>query len=381
MSPSKIWDVIVVGAGPAGGIAARKLVSAGREVLVIERYGFPRYKPCAGGLTARAMDLLDLPPDDYQENAICRGRVIYGELPDIKIDYGKTIMVTSRREVLDACLIRTAVDAGAIFQSGEPVRKVAVGDEYITIETTRRTYRCRYLIGADGANGVTRTLLQSSRERRFLPSIEIEAELPEKSLEKIKDEIWIDIGVARRGYGWCFPKMRTVAVGIAGDFKSRQDIETRLDGLLQRVPGFDQARIVHRNAHPVPLYQPDFEFARGRLLLTGDAAGLVDPFLGEGIFYALYSGMTAAKWILKDGEVPSSAQEYTAMVREGIHRELLLANRMASWIYRFPGIFHRIALRKPDILYQFGLALTETDSYALLCSKLGIPYRWMFMGI
>ena len=153
------FDAIVIGAGPAGSTAARKLALAGARVLLLDKASFPREKPCGGGLTFRADDANDLDLSPVTE------RETYGLR--ISINMGRRFDRTSphllcrmtQRSRLDEYLANAAATAGADFRDGTPVRSIEIDGATARVATATGTYETRVLIGTDGVNGMTASTL------------------------------------------------------------------------------------------------------------------------------------------------------------------------------------------------------------------------------
>ncbi len=375
-----MWDVIVVGMGPAGSSAASVLSQTGLKVLALEREMFPRYKVCAGGITGHCLRTLGIDPVLITESQITRIKVDYRFFREIIVDFSEPIMITSRRENFDTALLDLARSHGASIKLGEYVTQVKSYDAHVEAISNRNTYTASYIVGADGVNGVTRKTI-CKRLRKLLPSVEAEIEYPDSIIEKIQSEILIDLGVVRAGYGWIFPKKNIISVGLSGLFHQKTEMESAFQQLLRRIPGKWNGNILMKRSHPIPVYDPDLVFADGRIFLTGDAAGLVDPFLGEGIFYAVHSGREAGRWIIKSiTDKQSHSSSYVEAIHSRIGTELQLAQRLAYWVYRIPFVFHLLASRNPQILKSFGNCLQEENTYLKLRNTLQSPYRWIFAG-
>jgi len=361
----KIWDVII-----------------GLKVLGIDRATFPRYKPCAGGLTFPAVDLAGLSPDLYSEDLIKSCKITYKSRSPIQVSFDKPFMVTVLREQFDNLLLKEAEAAGMHVLQDVKVTSAESGGDLVQVRTSSGEYRSRFVLGCDGANSFIRKNVNSQSKRKFLPSIEMELELPSREMDTLRSEIILDLGLVREGYGWCFPKKNTVAIGCCGRFAGKKDMQTKLERLVTQIDPMNIGRVLEINTHPIPLYDSENRFARQRLLLAGDAAGLVDPFLGEGIYYALKSGTIAANWITEHFDSdPIDSSDYVACIHREMGKDLLLAKRLAYLVYRFPGLFFYLASRRPSVFTRFGECLSKPNSYQAFVAHMGKLLRWLFTGI
>ena len=170
------WDAIVVGAGPAGSLAAYRLAQAGARVLLLDRASFPRDKPCGGGLTLRAVKQLPFGVDPVVEHVVDRMAFRLGYGPWYERQAAEPLILMTQRRLLDAFLAEQAASAGAEFRDGERVTAVAEDEDGVTVTVAGRTERCRLLLGADGANGITARQLGLCAEPTY--GVALEGNLP-----------------------------------------------------------------------------------------------------------------------------------------------------------------------------------------------------------
>ena len=317
-------DVIVVGAGPGGSAAAYRLAQTGLDVLLLEKTGFPREKVCGDGLTPRAVkSLVDIGVDTSEANGFIRNRglrIIGGgmrlELPwsDLATypDYG---LVRPRMD-LDELLARTAQRAGARLQEQTTVTGPVLDGEDRVVgvtakvgpERTEVSYRAPLVIAADGSSARLALSLGIQKRddrpmgvavRRYFESPRHDDDMLESWLELRSDD-----GSLLPGYGWVFgvgDGTSNVGLGILNTTQAWQ--KTDYKELLARwtggMPGewqFDEEHApgpVRGGALPMGFNRTP-HYSRG-VLLVGDAGGAVNPFNGEGIAYAMESGLLAAE--------------------------------------------------------------------------------------
>ncbi|QFT45897.1 Putative oxidoreductase [Roseivivax sp. THAF40] len=298
MPSPRRFDLIVVGAGPAGSAAAATAARAGLSVALVDKCDFPRHKLCGGGFTGRAMKAFraafaqDAPEAPYLTATSVSfgafGREIgrYDDVPPIHM---------AMRQTLDAALFKAATDAGAAPFTGTAPRDIDVSEPALTLGDLRLS--ATVMIGADGvSSGVARALYG----RPFHPiqiGFALEAEFPPSTAPDAPTEasdpvVRIDFGAADWGYGWVFPKTCGTTVGVGGVHTRNPDMKAQMTRYLD---GSGHPRDVRIKGQYLPFGAPRRVPGRNRVLLAGDAAGLVDPITGEGIAYALISGRIAAE--------------------------------------------------------------------------------------
>ena len=331
------WDVVIVGGGPAGAAAAtaaRRAFPASR-VLVLDRAEFPRDKVCGDGIAPEALDVLGALGLDV--DALTEG---YARVPRLRLQSpgGTTAERTMHRParvvpraVLDARLLTAALDSGAQFRR-HVVRRVEVRPTHVEIDGV---LTAGVLVGADGAESVVRRALGTTPNRPHQIAIAIRGYAPVPAgLEDVQliattEQRW-------PAYAWSFPLgdgRANVGYGelVSGDV-DRAGLLAGLDRLLPGVAA-DQLR-----AHRLPLStgrprQPD-----GRVLLAGDAASLINPLTGEGIFYAVLSGALAGA-AAGHGAGAGAAYRRALRLRLGRH---LLHSSTASWASRWPRVMDAV---------------------------------------
>jgi geranylgeranyl reductase family protein len=289
------FDVAVIGAGPAGSMTAYRLSRAGARVLLIDKARFPRDKPCGGGLTLRAVKELPFSVDPVVEDVVTRVtcRLRYGRSFDRT---GRTALcLMTQRRRLDHFLVERAQEAGAHLRDGARVdieSDTRLRVNGASIETTT-------LVGADGANGITARTLGLGGD--IVPGVALEGNVAHGAVpaDEYRGRMVIELAILAGGYGWIFPKGDHVNVGVGGWASEGPHVRTRLRELCIAY-GIDPEDVKELRGHRLPLRRPTTKLAHGRALLVGDAAGLVDPVSGDGIYEAFVSARLAAEAITTD---------------------------------------------------------------------------------
>jgi geranylgeranyl reductase family protein len=338
------FDALVVGAGPAGSMTAYHLASAGASVLLADKAGFPRDKPCGGGLTTRAVRLLPFSVDPVVEDVVDRFefRLRYGS----KFERGSTgrpLCLMTQRRRLDAYLAERAAAAGAELRDGAKVAEVDVHDDGVSATVGGSRVEAAVLIGADGANGVTARTLGLAGDYTYGVAFEGNIPYGPAPETRYRGRLVLELGIVPGGYGWVFPKGDHVNVGIGG-WESQGP---RLRGLLRRVceaHGLEDAPISELRGHRLPLRRRDSRIARGRAALVGDAAGLVDPLTGDGMYEAFYSAKLASNAVLDllDGRARTLGP-YAAALTDGVGRITATSWKAKVAFDRFPRLSFGIA--------------------------------------
>jgi len=348
----EIWDVVVVGGGPAGAAAAWHLAREGRAVVVLEKAELPRYKACGGGVTRKAWSLLPGDPAQVVEDCIREMVFCFGRAEPVVVRPREPVAYLVMRDRFDRWLLQEAEAAGARIISAFRVEGLTPAKSGITVfGSGGRRLIARLVIAADGAAGRTARALGLS-----LPlhrGVALEAELPaeEQALAAYRGRVYVDHGAIERGYAWIFPKARHLSAGV-GSFRilGGQRLLAALDAFcrtrgMKRVP---QARI---RAHPLPVLLRAPEAWHTSLgLAAGDAAGLIDPLTGEGIYYALQSGRWAAEAVIEHLKGRAGAlEEYSRRLRARMWPDFAAARRLALLVYLSPGWAHAWLKRHPEV--------------------------------
>jgi geranylgeranyl reductase family protein len=309
------YDVAVIGAGPAGSVTAIHLARAAARVLLVDKATFPRDKPCGGGLTLRAVRQLPVDPAPVVEHEVDRMtfRLAWHTRFERRGKRGPFVLMTQRRR-LDHYLAEQAAAAGAEFRDGMKVLVGSDSDRGLTLQIDGREIRPRIVVGADGANGTTARALGLGGP--ITHGVAFEGNAPFD--EQYRNLAVIELGTIPGGYGWVFPKGDHVNVGVGGWESEAPRLREHLAELCRR-HGVDADALESVRGHRLPLRRGGFVPARGRALLVGDAAGLVDPLTGDGMYEAFVSARLAADAALDvlAGRA-DTVEPYTARLTEAL---------------------------------------------------------------
>jgi geranylgeranyl reductase family protein len=386
-SPAR-FDLVVVGAGPAGTAAAITGRALGLSVLLVDKATFPRDKTCGDGLTSGALRLLEelgLPLEALSSYATVRetvlvspsGRTISLSLPA----NGEYAGVVPRAE-LDTALVALARKRGAVVREGAAVRDVARGrdDVALTLDDTT-VVRARFVVAADGHFSTVRRLLHPGRRadlgswhafRQYFTGVD-------------DARLWVlfepDL---LPGYAWVFPLpdgRANVGFGVPrGPGVDGHTLKATWRELLgrdrmQRVLGPNAVPEASHRAWPIPAGFDRARLTDERVLYAGDAAAVVDPMTGEGIAQALETGMLAARTVAHHG---GDDAVVTSRYADAVERSLGTDLRFAGVLQRVLGspLGARAALRAVDASAwtrrNFARWMYEDYPRALLLT----PRRW-----
>jgi geranylgeranyl reductase family protein len=291
------FDAIVVGAGPAGSTTAYRLARAGARVCLVDRARFPRDKPCGGGLTIRAVRQLPLSPEPVVEHVVDRMELRLRYREQFERRSAKPLILMTQRIRLDHFLVEQAAAAGADVRDGVKATDVGADDRSAWATVAGERIGANVLVGADGANGTTRKALGLGGSYVLGVAFEGNVGYGAVGVERYRGLAAIELGSIPGGYGWVFPKGDHVNVGVGGWESEGPRLRAHL-GELCRAHGIDERLVDGLRGHRLPLRRPGSVAARGRSLLVGDAAGLVDPLSGDGMYEAFVSSGIATGCVL-----------------------------------------------------------------------------------
>ena len=376
------FDVIVAGAGAGGAAAAWFLTRAGLRVLVVEKARLPRYKPCGGAVPRPTLDRFPFAFDSVIRSAPTDVRFTFPRQPELDITLSGQPIVMVMRSEFDAFMLARS---GAEVLEGVPVTGVREDGDLVEVRAGDRNLTARYLVGADGATSQVAKCLGLRRERQLGGSLEAEVPLDGSGAlaQAYGNRAVFAMGCISWGYAWVFPKGDTLSVGIGRVRQGRADLRKALHCAMERLGiCLDDAKVY---GHPLPCYQtPRWPWGRGaqealssrRCVLVGDAAGLLDPLIGEGIRYAIVSARLAAEAIAAD-----DLAGYEAAIWREIGHSLATAGMVANTYYRRPRLSHLIGLSNPATVRHILNILLEKASYEGIGRRLfGAAVGWLLFG-
>jgi geranylgeranyl reductase family protein len=334
------WDVAVVGGGPAGLTAAAISAAAGARTVVLERAEHPRYKTCGGGLIGASLAAVGgqvtLPARDRITHVTFTLR---GRRERTRSDREPLLAMVTRAE-FDAALARRAQEQGAVLRQQALVRAVEqTGDSASARLADGSSVTAKVIIGADGSSGVTARHVGAEFAQVDL-GLELEIAVPPPAARQWAGRVQLDWGEIPASYGWVFPKGDVLTVGVIaarGNGAATREYLHKFTGRLG-LGGYD---VVRDSGHLTRCRTEGSPLRRGRVLVAGDAAGLLEPWTREGISFALRSGALAGEFAAK-GDLDG----YVAAVSAALVPEMRAGRMLLSAFTRHPGVFHR-ALASP----------------------------------
>ena len=364
MSSEKTYDAVVVGGGPAGSTAAHAMGRRGRDVLLVDKAEFPRDKLCGGLLTWKTKKLLErefgLSVDELRE----QGAIDFST-GEYTVRFDTDVVKTERspepyhfanRRKYDATLFRKAASHDTVTTAeGTGVTEINSRTGEVAL-STGETVTGEYIIGADGAHSTVRNALESEGwldkdEWTENLAIGVEAYPDRDEVALSTDKLVVDLGFINWGYGWVFPNTDRYIIGIGGlNRKNDGSFREALNDYFEYL-GVDQSgRDI--KGYPIPFGNYITDPTAGRVLLVGDAAGMVDAMSGEGIFYGQRSGELCGEAVHRAvGSRQHAATRYRDSLQEYVIPELRLSRLIRPLLWGGPS-----TLRRP-IIHTWGAAL------------------------
>lgn len=376
------WDVAVVGGGPAGLAAASAAAAAGARTVVLERAEHPRYKTCGGGLVGASLAAFGGLADPGGTASVPVRDRIHAATFTLRGSHQYTrrhrepLLAMVLREEFDSALLRRAESLGAVVRQRAGVRGIGEdGDRVVLRLADGAAVTARAVVGADGSAGVCARYAGVEFDQVDL-GLEQEIDVPASVADEWRGRILLDWGKRPGSYGWVFPKGGRLTVGVIASRGQGEWTKSYLREftVMLRLDSFPVAR---DSGHLTRCRSGGSPLRRGRVLVAGDAAGLLEPWTREGISFALRSGTFAGEAAAKASvasvsEGPDAAvsalEEYAASVNRVLAPEMRAGRVFLTAFSRHPGVFHA-GLASPKGQRLFGQICRSETTYQAIAAR------------
>ncbi|MGF1480964.1 MAG: NAD(P)/FAD-dependent oxidoreductase [Cyanophyceae cyanobacterium] len=357
-----MFDCIIVGAGPAGATAAYHLAKRGHTVLVLEKETFPRSKPCGGGVSPAVAQWFDFDFTPVIDNTVTKVHYSWKQGDAIEVHLkGIEPMWMVRRESFDHFLIKQALEQGAELREATAVTAIAPQSDGWQIATTDGNLMASYLIAADGVNGpLAEWLGLEGGQRSPGATLEIEAAVPPEQ----QHTAFFEFGAFKNGYIWNFPKSDGYSIS-AGFFRGNKGKPEELKQQLTKYAEQFGAKGTSRySQYFLKLWSDPPKMHTHRALVAGEAAGILDPLIGEGNRPAMLTGLKAAEAISSALAGQEALAEYTEIINSEWGADMVLSQRLAGLFYQFPKIAYKVGVKRPAAAQVMGKILCGELRYS-----------------
>jgi len=384
-----LCDILIVGGGPAGSTAGYILAKEGFNVMLLDKNYFPRTKLCGGLLPYKTIKLLTRIYKESEEsliknkifNFISKDYELYFKKKQILKDTTETPFYLVDRSIYDTFLLSKAKEAGVKIVQGEKVEKVnGILSEVTTSKGNK--FRAKIIIGADGVYSVIRRHIFSSHLDldKWKTDLAITLQIEIKRTKMFHDlkSISIYFSFINYGYCWIFPNQDKIIIGIGGlQTKNKKRIIHSFNNFLSFLKiNLKDINII--KGYSIPFGNFLLKPAIGNIFLLGDAAGFVDPLIGEGIYYAQRSAELASLTIKKNFKNQLNIQnDYIKLINEDIIPELQYSLKLRNVLFQKIKFIPVMIIK--SLLKSKGHALIELiqgrRSYASTVKKLSKKYK------
>lgn len=367
-------DLIVVGSGPAGATCARRAAKLGLDVLVLDKAVHPRRKACGGGLTLRVKESLDFDISGVIEREQAGLRLHSPSGTMVENHKHEVTGYTVRREDFDYLLLKKAEEAGAEVIQDIKVTDVIEEANGVSVIANGERQTAKLVVGADGVNSViARRSGLHERWKDDQIALTFEASVPMDSEDILRisgspehqERVFIDIffGATPLGYAWAFPKKNEYSLGIGAMVSVMSNFKESWTNFVKDFEARHNVKcdLSQQTSARIPLGGLIRGLCSKRIMLVGDAAGFVSPATGEGIHYAIESGITAAVVAqgIVEGRADVTTASYERISKGTIGKDLKIGRFLQKLLFKSTENMERFIqmCRTDEVMKEYSLEL------------------------
>ena len=306
------------------------------SVLLADKTRFPRDKPCGGGLTMRAVRQLPFSVEPVVEDRTSRVRLGLNFKARFERTTEQPLVLMTQRSRLDAFLAEQATKAGADFRDGAGADDISLDEEGVQATVGGNKVAANWLFCADGVNGKATKAIGLDDGRTYGVALEGNVSYDVVSEEEYRGRLFLELANVPGGYGWVFPKGDHVNVGVGGWEREGPRMRQHLARFCREY-GVPESSLENIRGYRLPLLHARARLAKGRAALLGDAAGLVDPLSGDGIYEAFLSARLASEAVLT-----GDLEGYERELRRALSSQLAAAWGAKVALDRFPRLTYAV---------------------------------------
>ncbi len=331
---TKVFDVAIIGSGPAGASAAFELAKNGISTVIIEKETLPRYKTCGGGFAYRGRRKMPFDVSSVVEKEFFRVDAFFEKIGVHVVSERKEPIISMvMRDDFDNFLVEKAKEHGITLLENHKLKNITFEDN-ITLHTTQGDVKTKFVIAADGALSTTAKLTGWEETRLLIPALEYEVEVHPEDFKRLSKSVRLDFDAIPMGYGWCFPKKNHLSIGLASFRRVKVDFKKLYRDYMENILGITEVINEEMHGFQIPVTPRTDGCVRKGVFLVGDAAGFADPLTAEGISNAIFSGIMAAEAIVESELDQQIAEEnYNTKLNETLIPELKTGVRLSKLFY------------------------------------------------